>query len=127
MTFSRTPNKTITVSLTCRYTVFCSGLKKNFEAIFRKNLFSGTFGRLIFKTFLSQDLPKKSLKRKNIFFFFFFFDITAPRQRGLSRRVTSEKGLKQKSEFIAFFEANSSRSTENTNKSSAARIAGKSA
>ena len=31
----------------------------------------------------------------------FVFDITAPRRRRLSRRVTSGKGLKQKSEFFA--------------------------
>ena len=31
----------------------------------------------------------------------FFKDITAPRQRRLARRVTSGKGLKQKSEFFA--------------------------
>ena len=33
--------------------------------------------------------------------FFFLKDITAPRQRRLARRVTSGKGLKQKSEFFA--------------------------
>ena len=49
----------------------------------------------------------------------FFEDRTAPRQRRLSRRVISGKGLKQK--------ANCSRSTRNTNKSCAARITGTSA
>jgi len=39
----------------------------------------------------------------NFFFYSLFFlkDITAPRQRGLARRVTSRKGLKQKREFFA--------------------------
>ena len=35
------------------------------------------------------------------FFFSFFEDRTAPRQRRLSRKVVSGKGLKQKSEFFA--------------------------
>ena len=35
------------------------------------------------------------------FLFLFFEDITAPRQRRLAKRVTSGKGLKQKSEFFA--------------------------
>ena len=35
------------------------------------------------------------------FFLFFLKDITAPRQRRLARRVTSGKGLKQRSEFFA--------------------------
>ena len=35
------------------------------------------------------------------FFSFFLKDITAPRQRGLSRKVVSGKGLKQRSEFFA--------------------------
>ena len=58
------------------------------------------------------------LLRKNIYFFF-LKDITAPRQRGLSRRVTSGKGLKQKSEFIAYH--------KHTSKSCAARVTGKAA
>ena len=35
------------------------------------------------------------------FFLFFLFFLTAPRQRGLSRKVVSGKGLKQRSEFFA--------------------------
>ena len=34
-------------------------------------------------------------------FFLFFEDRTAPRQRGLSRKVVSGKGLKQKSELLS--------------------------
>ena len=37
----------------------------------------------------------------SFFFSFFLKDITAPRQRGLSRKVVSGKGLKQRSEFFA--------------------------
>ena len=55
------------------------------------------------------------LLRKNIYFFF-LKDITAPRQRGLARRVTSGKGLKQKKRIL--------RVAQNTANSCAARITG---
>ena len=53
-------------------------------------------------SFFAKRVPT-CLKVSTLFFFFFFFlkDITAPRQRRLARRVTSGKGLKQKSEFFA--------------------------